>query len=222
MRRKLTRTTIAGFIIVLGEPLLLQALKPALSDRGITLQVGVGLVAQWLAALLILAVVLLWERRPPEALGLRRFVPIHLAWGIGGFVVSTVGITLTFPLISALGLDSLEDGVRRLAVLPLALRLAIPLSAGITEEILFRGFLIERLSELTGRMSTGALTSWLVFTALHVPFWGVGGALQIGVASAVFCLTYAICRSVVPCIVIHVLNDAWAFLIVPMFIPEFP
>ncbi len=80
------------------------------------------------------------------------------------------------------------------------------LTAGITEEILFRGYPIERLYELTGNMYIAAFLPWLAFTLLHVYFRGVGGAIQIGA------------RSIPACMTMHILNDACAFLLLP-YIP---
>ncbi|MEM4290456.1 MAG: CPBP family intramembrane glutamic endopeptidase, partial [Nitrososphaerota archaeon] len=94
-----------------------------------------------------------------------------------------------------------------MARVPIALRIAVVITAGITEEILFRGYPIERLNSLTGRLGLSALIAYVVFVLPHIPFWGLGGTIQIGVWSIVTIL-YIKRRNLPACILMHILNDA--------------
>jgi membrane protease YdiL (CAAX protease family) len=132
-----------------------------------------------------------------------------------GFLAGGTIISVTMPIVSALGLSTTESGLRRLAELSIGLRVIIVLTAGITEEIQYRGYLIERLNALTGRLGLSTAISWILFMLLHIRFWGLGGALQIGIASVVLYALYFWRRNLLACILMHVLNDAVAFLLIP-------
>lgn len=85
------------------------------------------------------------------------------------------------------------------------------ITAGVTEELLFRGYPIERLSSLTGQMGLGALIAYGAFVALHLPFWGPEGTVQIGVCSLVVTALYIKRRNLPACMLMHLLSDGYAF-----------
>lgn len=220
---RIQRATLVGLALVVGTPFAVGILRrTAFTSLDFPTRVGVQLLLQWILTTLVVVVVLLGERRGLDSIGVRRARAWDFALAVAGFVAAGLVVQLTMPLIAALGLDTLEAGVRRLSELPFSLRLVAALSAGITEEVLFRGFLVERLAKLTGRLGVGAVLSWALFTVLHIPGWGIGGALQIGVVSTLFYLLYLKRRSIWPCVALHVMNDLYAFLIVPLMLPEFP
>ncbi|MEM3096354.1 MAG: CPBP family intramembrane glutamic endopeptidase [Nitrososphaerota archaeon] len=129
-------------------------------------------------------------------------------------MIGAVSFILTTPVVSALGLGTTSGGIAQLARVPIALRIAVVITAGITEEILFRGYPIERLNSLTGRLGLSALIAYVVFVLPHIPFWGLGGTIQIGVWSIVTIL-YIKRRNLPACILMHILNDAYAFILLP-------
>ncbi|WP_407067189.1 CPBP family intramembrane glutamic endopeptidase [Haloarcula regularis] len=51
------------------------------------------------------------------------------------------------------------------------MQLVIVVTAVVTEEILWRGYPIERLTEVTGNVWIGAVVSGTVFLAVHFPAW---------------------------------------------------
>ncbi|MBC7334856.1 MAG: CPBP family intramembrane metalloprotease, partial [Clostridia bacterium] len=143
-------------------------------------------------------------------------------WAVVGFVVGAFSFILTSPLVNALGLGTTSRGIIQLAQTPIALRVVIIITAGITEEILFRGYPIERLTEMTGRIGWGAGIAYIMFVLLHIPFWGIGGTIQIGVWSLVVTLLYVRRRNLPACMLMHILNDAYAFLLLPLFAQYLP
>ncbi|ELZ82141.1 hem operon protein [Haloferax larsenii JCM 13917] len=54
-----------------------------------------------------------------------------------------------------------------------------------------------------------------VFTAIHIPLWGVGATLQIGAWSVVVTADYLWRRTLVAPIIMHLLNDTVGFVILP-------
>ena len=67
--------------------------------------------------------------------------------------------------------------MRQLAALPLWLRVFIGVTSGAVEELLYRGYAVERLGALTGRRYVGAGLATLGFALAHVPAWGLTFAL---------------------------------------------
>ena len=141
-----------------------------------------------------------------------------LGWGLAGFILGILVFGLTTPLIKALNLGSTAGGITRLAELPLGLHLPMVFTAGITEEILFRGYPIERLNTLTGSLGLSAALAYVVFVLLHIPFWGLGPGIQIGVWSLLVTGLYVWRRNLPACMLMHILNDAFAFLLLPVLL----
>jgi uncharacterized protein len=84
---------------------------------------------------------------------------------------------LTRPLMAALDLGGFELGLQSIARQPAWWRVVVALSSGVVEELLYRGYLVERLATLTGRLSWRGAIATVAFAAAHVPFWGPGPAL---------------------------------------------
>lgn len=78
----------------------------------------------------------------------------------------------------------------------IALALLLPLSASIPEEIIYRGFLIGRLTDLFGQSKRGAVVSVLIqavlFGAVHF-MWGVGGMIVTVIMGIVWGAAYLLC-----------------------------
>ena len=74
--------------------------------------------------------------------------------------------------------------------------LALPLTASIPEEIIYRGFLIGRLSEIFGTNVGGAVMSVvvqaLIFGAIHFQ-WGIGGMIVTFIMGIVWGIAYLLC-----------------------------
>lgn len=172
----------------------------------------------WLVASLVVANVAWGEQRSLHSIGLERPSIRDLGVGVAGFVVGVGSFAVTQPLVQALGLTSTSAGIETLAMLPLWVIVAIALTAGITEEILFRGYPIERLAELTGNLWVGAAVTVILFTLIHVPAWGIGGAIQIGVWTLIVTVVYVYTRNLPACILMHVSNDLYAFVLIPILL----
>lgn len=78
----------------------------------------------------------------------------------------------------------------------IAMALALPLTASIPEEIIFRGFLIGRLEALFGARARGALLAVgvqaLIFGLIHFQ-WGVGGMIVTVIMGLVWGAGYLLC-----------------------------
>ena len=82
---------------------------------------------------------------------------------------------------------------------------AVSLSAGFSEELIFRGFLIWAFQPLLGLWGAGAL-SLIVFAAAH-GYQGAAGALAVGVVGAFLTVVVLIFGSLWPAMAMHLLID---------------
>jgi membrane protease YdiL (CAAX protease family) len=79
-----------------------------------------------------------------------------------------------------------------LARLPVWWRIIVGVTGGAVEEVLYRGYAIERLAMITGRRWLGGSIAAVAFGLAHVPAWGVGFAmgadLPFGIVMTLFYL----------------------------------
>jgi membrane protease YdiL (CAAX protease family) len=128
-----------------------------------------------------------------ESIGIRR-----PSWStlISAIVLWRITVVLTpmisQPVLDTFGRDGLEAGVQELAILPIWFRVIAGFTGGMVEEILYRGYAIERLAVLTGRRWFAATISAVVFGLAHTPMWGVafslGADLPFGIVMTLFYL----------------------------------
>ena len=131
-------------------------------------------------AVLVLWVVTQRERLPLDSIGLRRpdwSTPISA-------VLLCIGLryllpVVTNPLVDAMGTEGYDAGLNDLVLLPPWFRLIAAITGPIVEEILYRGYAIERLATLTGSIWIGGAISATVFGLAHIPTWGIGFALGV-------------------------------------------
>ncbi len=86
--------------------------------------------------------------------------------------------------------------IRGNATAAIAMALILPLSAAIPEEIVYRGFLIERFTSLYGSGRRGdvlaALSQALIFGAVHFQ-WGLGGVFVTTIMGLVWGVAFLLC-----------------------------
>lgn len=87
----------------------------------------------------------------------------------------------------------------------MSLAFGIAVTTGIVEEVLYRGYAIERLIEYTESSIIAGGVSWGTFTLAHAVVWPVGNLVQVATVSAIFTLVYTRRRSLFPVIGAHVL-----------------
>jgi membrane protease YdiL (CAAX protease family) len=213
--------TVVGLFIALVLPTLIALIRGFL-HRPLTdaTRVILSLINSWIWVVILVMLVLFWEHLPLSSIAIRKMSVKDLGWSLLGFLTGVLMFAITTPLVKSLNLSPTGSGILRLAKMPIYLRVVVVFTAGITEEILFRGYPIERLNALTGRLWLGAAIAYVVFVLLHIPFWGIGGAIQIGFWSAIVTLLYVWRRNLPACMLMHVLNDAFAFIVLPMLFAQ--
>jgi membrane protease YdiL (CAAX protease family) len=144
----------------------------------------------WAVVVAVLAYVRFAERRPVTSLGLRAPSLPDVLWAATVGVVSIAGVAgIFFGLLPLLHLSEAQP-LGRLLATPLWWRLIAAVRAAVAEEVLFRGYALERLADLTGSLHIAAVISWLVFTVEHVGPWGWGHLLIAGFGGLTLTLLY--------------------------------
>ncbi|NUR45323.1 MAG: CPBP family intramembrane metalloprotease [Sphingomonas sp.] len=191
--------------------------------------VGIAAILVILAANLTIAplgamLALAWARIarvPWRDLGFRR--PGSWLLTIAGGVVAGILLKLLLkavilPLLGAPPLNAPFQYIvgNRPAMLSMVLTSLI--AGGIGEEIVYRGFLFERLGRVFGQGTWGtiaivSLTS-LLFASIHIPSQGVYGGIQALFTGLTFGTVYALTRRLWLPMVVHASYDVTAILLI--------
>jgi membrane protease YdiL (CAAX protease family) len=158
-----------------------------------------------------LAMALLWTALRVEgtsiaSLGIRR--PTWRTFALAALLLLVAQIVLplvTTPLMHLFSSAAVDEGVRRLARLPLWLRLVMAVTGGSIEEMLYRGYATERLVTLTGSRSVGGAIAAVGFGVAHIPAWGSAFALAVDLPFGILMtIAYLWRRDLIATILAHV------------------
>lgn len=168
---------------------------------------------KWSAlAAAVFAWVLLVERRPLSSIGIRRPGWDTLGWALVMTAALVASLMLSYALIlPALGLEMNRAATKSITDLSLLSQFALFVRAGVTEEILFRGFPIERLLELTRSKWIAVLVPGILFVGGHYLFWGVGQLVVVAFATVIITSFYLWRRDLICCMIAHILSDVIGF-----------
>jgi len=173
-------------------------------------------VIWWLYIAVVLLYVLRVERRPLSSIGFRAAGPKNLAIGVGAGILIMLGLgTLYYLILPALHLnDSIAStsNANALMATPFWWRLISTVRAAVSEEVLFRGYAMERIEELSGSRVVAVLISCIVFTVAHVSAWGWSHELIVAFGGLAFSLLYLWRRNLWVNIIAHFIVDAVSVL----------
>jgi membrane protease YdiL (CAAX protease family) len=181
-----------------------QSIQPTLVVALFSLVVLLALT--W-APPVVIGVILLARREPFATIGLTRPSGRDLRAGLLLWIAGHLVVLLLSPLFQGLGTNEVDLLPTGLPTWFLVIDiLAIALSAGVTEEILVRGYAQTRLEQLR-------MPAWLVIVAptalwatLHV-YEGLGGAMVIFGLGLLFAVYFQQTRRLWPIIIAHTLFD---------------
>ena len=145
-------------------------------------------------------------REAARRLGLRRFKPSALVTMLGAYALYIVFIVAYTAIF---GEPHQEDIAEQLGPLSVQI-LLIAIAAPICEEVCFRGMLFAGIRERMPSFAA-ALVSGLIFGALHATT-GVTAVPPLVVLGAVLALLYERTGSIVPGILLHMLNNSIVLL----------
>ncbi|HUN71971.1 MAG TPA: CPBP family intramembrane glutamic endopeptidase [Steroidobacteraceae bacterium] len=181
------------------------------ADAGLANHLGYERVIwAWLAGMLLY--VLAVERRPLSSIGFRALgVKDAIIAVVAGILITAVLAVILLVVFPALHWSENSQDASILS-LPYWLNVLIVVRAAVSEEILFRGYPMERLEELTGSRALAGVVTCAVFTLDHVGFWGWHHVFIAGSAGAALTLLYLWRRNIWVNMIAHFIVDASAFL----------
>lgn len=173
-------------------------------------------VIWWLYVAAMLLYVRKVERRLLASIGFRPLGVRNALVGIaaGGVVLIVLGM-MYFLILPALHLnDSAATTANGSALLatPFWWRFISTIRAAVSEEVLFRGYAMERIEELTGSRIIAVAFSCAIFTIDHVSTWGWSHELVVAVGGLAFSLLYLWRRNLWVNIIAHFIVDAASVL----------
>ncbi|PFH10237.1 CAAX prenyl protease-like protein [Collimonas sp. PA-H2] len=167
----------------------------------------------WGIVFLVLAYVHFVEKRPLASIGLRAPKWTDLPTAVVFGIVTLAGLIAIINIgLPALGLQLNGENVSQISNTPFWWRVISVVRAAASEEMLFRGYAIERIQELTKSKMAAAIITCIVFTLAHVGPWGWSHILVAGFGGIAFTLLYLWKRNLCLNVIAHFMVDAAAFL----------
>ncbi len=201
--------SITGLVVALGGPALISfyGTRPAGGSPGLAENLLCQLALLGLLAA-VLAIVLAWEGAPLSSLGFRGIGLSTLMWGVGIAVLFVIGLgPIIMRVPGWLGLPGFEAPLEGLRTQPLWYLILAVIVGGTVEEILYRGFALERLAGLAGSDWVAAVVVVVLSGIAHVPLWGWAPALTTMFSAAVLTVFYLWHRDIAANILAHVATD---------------
>ena len=163
---------ILGALIALSTPVVQRLLGPWFEDSfPFPMDRFVSLWVFWIALALVLGIACLWEGYPLAAFGFqvsKKTLRTRLLEWILAVVaaVAIAAVVITFSNhVRRLLTGEPAPGLELVRILPFWVLLPAWATGSFTEEVLFRSYLIERLTDLTGRRWLAALITMVAFAA---------------------------------------------------------
>lgn len=196
--------------------------------------VYLDILGNGLVGLAVLAVVLRRWRQDWKSVGLRPTPALPaISWGLVATVPCyAAGIIVQLIALAALRTDPTQlarqklQGLDVLSDVPFVLMVPLALFAGVYEEILFRGFLLSRLTAALEGPSLGrrAATAWAVALSsllfgLGHSYQGVAGMLQTCAVGTVLCVLAVIRGEIWSCIAAHAAIDIFGLFALKVLRP---
>jgi uncharacterized protein len=211
MKKSIALQILIGLIITLGFPSL-----PISKWENEFASVGnlIGYeVIWWTVVVLVLLYVRMIEKRPFSSIGFQILGAKDIFIGIASGIVIVVGLGVIYYIVfPALNLNE-DTQVNQLIATPFLWRFFSVIRAAVGEEVLFRGYAVERLQELTGSRSIAGILSCAIFVLEHVGPWGWSHLLLAGFGGIILTILYLWRRNLWLNIIAHFIVDGVAVLV---------
>jgi len=217
---------ILGVLIALSAPLVQVLLTPWFKTTfAFPLDRFVSLWVFWIAVLLALGIAHFAEGYPLATFGFQRTQKTLrtrlIEWILAALATLVIGSIIIFfstfvrNLLTHTPAPSL-DAVR---LLPAWVLIPAWVTGSFTEEVLFRSYPIERLTQLTGRRWLASLITIVAFTVLHLFGWDWIHVLTVVLpAGVMITLFYLWRRNLALNVMIHAIMNA-PLLLLPLLAP---
>ncbi|TCL63357.1 CAAX prenyl protease-like protein [Hydrogenispora ethanolica] len=158
----------------------------------------------WLSVLVLTLYIIVIERRGLASIRLARPTKKDLEWAC---IFWGIGMSWNW-IMNMIAPQPHNEGLDTLINLPLPVIIALIITTAVTEEILFRGYSIERLRELTGKLWIAVSLSFMVFVFPHIQFFETQWLLYHGIGTVFIYILYVWRRNLWACILTHFLSNA--------------
>jgi membrane protease YdiL (CAAX protease family) len=211
MKESKVAITIVGLLIALGVPAL--PLSEWENEFGNVWHL-LGYEAMWWALVLfILLYVRFAERQPLTSIGFRTPKLGGILVGIASGIAMLAGLAAIYYVVfPALHVNE-DQKMNQLMATPFWWRFISVIRAAVSEEVLFRGYAIERMRELTGSIRIASVISCVIFALEHVGPWGWGHLLIAGFAGTILTLLYLWRRNLWVSMAAHFIVDGTVVLL---------
>lgn len=164
----------------------------------------------------VVTIALAWERLSVSEIGLKRPTWHSFVTGsaLASFFVLVFG-PLAVWVFASFERPGFAEGVARTATLPSWYLIPSIVVVGATEEILYRGYAIQRLAVCTGSWRIGAAISTVGFALAHVPLWGWITSVSFLVSGGLLAAFYVWRRDLNANIIAHVITDIVGLALAP-------
>jgi len=157
----------------------------------------------------LVLIVLFWEWKPLTSIGAHPPKLIDLKWGVLAFVIIQAGDVFWFSATLPLGGSTqAQTQLATWSSQSESWKIILAISASFFEEFYFRGYVIERVEEITGSMALGAILGTALDLYLHSVYWDTSFVISIAFSEFSLALLYLWSRSAASCIIAHFLLDA--------------
>ena len=167
--------SIFGYLLILAIKNF-SPLSNTLSEQSLII---LGLILIWLLAILLLVIVKWGEKRTFSSIGFKSITGKEILLAIGIGVVLSLTVPIFTLLVNQIIPSDGGDITEVVSNTPWWMMLASVFTAGITEEIIFRGYLIERIIEITKKNWAAVLVSLIAFVLPHTLSWNLTHVIAV-------------------------------------------
>ena len=143
----------------------------------------------------------------------------ELLWGVGLFIPVFFGALWLDRFLQTIGFSSPATPqpslIPTMQMAEFALAFVLVVVVALTEETIFRGYLILRFRNVIANPSIAVVLSAVIFSLGH-GYEGTAGVITVGVMGLVLALVYVWRRSLVAPIVMHFLQDFLSIVLLPI------
>ena len=210
-------STWTNVTLALAGPALVAVLGAQLAPIRLTLAAhAISLLAIVLITTGVYAWAILGEGYALKRLGFGQcsWVTPLLAIALTAFFVLVFG-PIAYWVLAIAGSQSFDVGIEAVSQLPTAYLILTIVIVAPAEDLLYRGYAIARLSDLTGSCLLACIVSVVSLGLAHVPMWGWAPAATTIVSGGIGTAVYLWRQDILALILAHIAMDLYGIVLAP-------